>query len=160
MNKKIIDTLYQQLNSYRNDKSKKWKGIALQKAISTIKRCDFEIVASNQVSNLPHIGKGMLKRIDEILKTGTLGDLQLSPQYDTNLIEIFKGITGVGDTKAKKWIDEGYKSIETILPVLMISLATCDHPPGLEPISNKLLLLFINLYFLFNSINLKADLAL
>lgn len=114
MNKKIIDTLYQQLNSYRNDKSKKWKGIALQKAISTIKKCGFEIVASSQVSNLPHIGKGMLKRIDEILKTGTLSDLQQTPHYDTNLIEIFKGITGVGDAKAKKWIDEGYKSIKDI----------------------------------------------
>ena len=48
MNKKIIDTLYQQLNSYRNDKSKKWKGIALKKAISTIKKCNFEIVASSK----------------------------------------------------------------------------------------------------------------
>ena len=77
MNKKIIDTLYQQLNSYRNDKSKKWKGIALtKKQFRQLRSVGFEIVASNQVSNLPHIGKGMLKRIDEILKTGTLSDLQ------------------------------------------------------------------------------------
>jgi DNA polymerase beta len=114
MNKKIIDTLYQQLNAYRQDKSKKWKAIALQKAISTIKKCDFEITSSSQISNLPHIGNGMLGRIDEILNTGTLGDLANVKEYDTELIEKFKGITGVGDAKAKKWIEEGYKSIDDI----------------------------------------------
>ena len=43
MNKLIIGTLLKQLNLYKKDKSKKWKSIALQKAINSIKNLDFEI---------------------------------------------------------------------------------------------------------------------
>ena len=46
-------------------------------------------------------------------------------------------------------------SIANILPFVIILLTTCDQLPGQEPKSNKLLFFFINLNFLFNSINLK-----
>ena len=49
MNKQIIDTLSQQLNLYRKDKSKKWKAIALQKAINSIKGLDFVVKSSADV---------------------------------------------------------------------------------------------------------------
>ena len=40
----------------------------------------------------------------------------------------------------------------------MISDATWDQPPGLEPISIKEVLFDINLNFLLSSMSLKADL--
>jgi len=46
-------------------------------------------------------------------------------------------------------------STDNIFPLAIILVATCDHPPGEDPKSNKLLFFFINLNFLFNSINLK-----
>ena len=54
----------------------------------------------------------------------------------------------------------GLISIATIWPLLLISFEICDQPPGLAPISSKVQLFFINLNFLFSSINLNADLAL
>lgn len=114
MNKNIIDTLYQQLNSYRTDKSKKWKALALQKAINSLKNYDLEIKCGNDVKDLPNIGKGIVARINEIITTGTLTDINKTPDQEIKLIEKFKEITGVGNTKAKSWIKDGYKTIEDI----------------------------------------------
>ena len=115
MNKLIIGTLLKQLNLYKKDKSKKWKSIALQKAINSIKNLDFEIKSSVDVKGIKGIGKGMLSRIDEILTTGTLSDLIDENVIDVNLIEKFKEITGVGDVKAEQWIKSGFKSVNDVL---------------------------------------------
>jgi len=115
MNKLIIGTLLKQLNLYKKDKSKKWKSIALQKAINSIKNLDFEIKSSGDVKGIKGIGKGMLSRIDEILTTGTLSDLKDENVIDVNLIEKFKEITGVGDVKAEQWIKSGFKSVNDVL---------------------------------------------
>jgi len=119
MNKLIIDKLTDQLILYKKDKSKKWKAIALQKAISNLKDVNFEIKNSNDVKDIKGIGNGILKRIDEILNTGTLEDLSttnvLANENSNNLLNIFKNITGVGDVKALEWINLGYSSINDIL---------------------------------------------
>ena len=114
MNKQIIDTLSQQLNLYRKDKSKKWKAIALQKAINSIKGLDFEVKSSADVKGVKGIGKGMLDRIDEILSTGTLEDLA-AESINIDLLNKFKAVTGVGDVKAEQWIKDGFKSINDVL---------------------------------------------
>ena len=114
MNKQIIDTLSQQLNLYRKDKSKKWKAIALQKAINSIKDLDFEIKSSADVKGVKGVGKGMLERIDEILGTGTLEDLA-TETINIDLLNKFKAVTGVGDVKAEQWIKAGFKSINDVL---------------------------------------------
>ena len=49
-------------------------------------------------------------------------------------------------------------SKDSILPDIIICLATCVHPPGEDPISSKLVFFLINLYFLFSSINLNEAL--
>ena len=36
-------------------------------------------------------------------------------------------------------------SMESIFPFLIIWFATCDHPPGADPRSNKLVSFFINI---------------
>ena len=59
--------------------------------------------------------------------------------------------------------DNGEKALEIaedILPDIIIWLTTWDHPPGLEPKSNKLVSFFINLNFLLSSINLNEALDL
>ena len=49
---------------------------------------------------------------------------------------------------------------DNIYPILIIKLAACDHPPGLEPKSNNNEFFFIKPNLLFISINLYADLDL
>ena len=119
MNKSIIDKLTDQLILYKKDKSNKWKAIALQKAISNLKDVKFEIKNSNDVKDIKGIGNGILKRIDEILNTGTLEDLSTTNvsfnENSKNLLNIFKNITGVGDVKAFEWANLGYSSINDIL---------------------------------------------
>ena len=67
------------------------------------------ILKLNQVNiaqeNLEFIGKGIAKRIDEILETGTLDELLKETKEDLAIKE-FKKITGVGPVRAKKWVYE------------------------------------------------------
>ena len=51
----------------------------------------------------------------------------------------------------------GLISVARILPLVISFSATCDHPPGQEPKSNKFVFFLKILNFLFISINLKAD---
>ena len=113
-NEKIIKVLREQVNEYKIDKSMRWKTQALYKAINIISEYNSNITSGDEaVKNITGIGKGIGKRIDEILKTGTLSELGKKKLYLHQLNEL-KTITGVGDTRAKKWIKEGIISVDDV----------------------------------------------
>ena len=117
MNKNIINILSQQVNDYKNDSSKRWKAKALEKALYSIKEYPSKITSGKDVASLKGIGKGIIKRIDEIIKTGTLSGLSMKDSSKNdyiNKIKLFKEITGVGDARAKSWIKSGLNTIEDV----------------------------------------------
>lgn len=126
-NEKIIKVLREQVDEYKVDKSMRWKTRALYKAIRAISEYDGHITSGNEaVKNISGIGKGIGKRIDEILKTGTLNELGEKKIYLCQLNEL-KTITGVGDTRAKKWIKEGIVSVNDVRKAIASKKTTSTH---------------------------------
>lgn len=83
---------------------------SIKKALTVLKKLDFEITDSDQVKNMNDIGTGTLNRITEILNTGTLAELK--NKYDADKqskiegIQTLEGVIGIGSAMAKKLVTE------------------------------------------------------
>ena len=121
MNKKeiIINNLNKLKNIYEKDPNKKWNLKALKNAIYEISKYDKEIVSGTQLKNeINGIGEKIALRIDEIISNGFLKEIS---EYENNNIDYnidyknpFIDITGVGDVRAKKWLETGIKNIDEL----------------------------------------------
>jgi len=87
-----------------------------RKAISTLKGCSQEITSGRQARELPGIGKGIGDRIDEILRTGTLAELNVEKPVDetTRIINELTTVTGIGEANAKKFVEMGVKGVDDL----------------------------------------------
>lgn len=117
MNQKIIEKLEQLLALYKKDSKLKFKYAAINKALGYIKNYPYQITSGECAKkNLPNIGPGIAKRIDEILETGTLQELiTLSSNSEINIINDLKRITGIGDARAKSLLKQGIKSANDLI---------------------------------------------
>jgi len=124
MNKKelIINNLNKLKNIYEKDPSKKWNLKALKNAIYEISKYEKEIISGTQLKNeINGIGDKIAIRIDEIISTGFLKEINENNLLTNILTNIyyenknpFIDITGVGDVRAKKWLNEGIKTIDEL----------------------------------------------
>lgn len=94
--------------------------ISLEKAVNVIINHKEPILNGKEAMKLDNIGKGIGARIDEILTTGTLKELEPLLKYkDTNNIDKIKTelckITGIGEVKAEQLIKMGIKSIDDLI---------------------------------------------
>ncbi len=125
-NKNIIkwfDLLIKQLEFYVDVKTGKDKLIysyklsSITKALRVIEGVKFEITSGSQLKNLNNIGKGSIDRIDEILKTGKLkevNDADISGKHLAYVEELMK-IYGIGRKIAYElYTKHGIKSIEDL----------------------------------------------
>ncbi len=131
----LICGIFQQMKDH-------WKGEhqyrvkAYTGAIDAICMLDYEITSSKDVKGISGIGKRSLDRIDEILTTGKLQELEElnllkqlpfmkienEPSEEELVIAKFKKIHGVGDKIGKKWYNLGYRKI-TDIPINMLTSA-------------------------------------
>jgi DNA polymerase/3'-5' exonuclease PolX len=112
MNKKeiIINNLNKLKNIYENDQSKKWNLKAIKNAIYEISKYDKEIVSGTQLKNeINGIGEKIALRIDEIILNGFLKENNLLINKNP-----FIDISGVGDVRAKKWLEIGINTIDEL----------------------------------------------
>lgn len=116
MNTLIVNKLNELLQYYETDKSLKWKKLALQKALTNIINHPHQIISGDYAKqNIANIGTGIASRIDEILSTNSLEEIQnnsLNPSNDAKTE--LKRITGVGDTRVNKWIEQGIYTINDL----------------------------------------------
>jgi DNA polymerase beta len=80
-----------------------------KKALSIIKKIDFEIKNAVEMEGIPGIGIGTLKRIQEILDTGILSELKTkykikSKQIKIDSIQELTKVIGIGDVYARKLV--------------------------------------------------------
>lgn len=127
----IISKLEELAKIYQLNEDKKWNLRALLIAINAIKKYDGEIISGKHVqSELKGVGEKISKRIDEILKTGTLSELpntsSTSTSTSTNLQNLLL-ITGVGIVKAKKWLSLGIKNINDVKKAINDKLIKSTH---------------------------------
>jgi len=118
MNKKeiIISNLNKLKNIYEKDPSKKWNLKALKNAIYEISKYNKEILSGTQLKNeINGIGEKIAIRIDEIISNGFLKEIN---EYENIIYNETKNpfidITGVGDVRAKKWLEIGIKTIDEL----------------------------------------------
>jgi DNA polymerase/3'-5' exonuclease PolX len=130
---KIMSNLNLLKLEYEKDPSKKWNLKALKTAIVEIAKYDKEIISGEQLKNdINGIGDKISKRIDEIIKTGTLKELSLNTNIISNLnqefVNPFLDITGVGDVRANKWYHElGLKTMDDLKNAIKNNIVKTTH---------------------------------
>ena len=80
---------------------------SMRKGLAIIENYDQEITNGEQLADLKGIGKGIIKRINEILETGKLSEIKTIKQNNSyEIISDLERITGVGPSKAQKLYKE------------------------------------------------------
>ena len=117
---KLIIQLQNSLNDINDNKQAnqiKFKIRNFQKVVRILLNYDNEITDSSQVKDIKGIGPGTLKRIDEILETGTLSEINLEQSSNNNsqskgkILKDLQRITGIGPVKAKKLLNLSKKQV-------------------------------------------------
>lgn len=120
---KWFELLIKQLKFYFDVKTGKekmtysYKISAIEKALEVIKKLDFTIKTAEELKNYKNIGSGSRERIDEILKTGKLSevnDADISGKHLDYVEELMK-IFGIGRVKAYElYTEHNIKSIKDL----------------------------------------------
>ena len=126
-NEHIIQILKKLSKQYRADDKLKWKKKALDKAIHSLNNYDEVIDSGEKALEVKNIGKGISKRIDEIINTGTLAELIDTESPEVKAMKEFKRITGVGNTRAKKWIESGILTINDLKTAFITGKLKSTH---------------------------------
>lgn len=129
MNEKIIKILEKLVKMYEkvlhtlNNQEKNIFGFkikAIKNGINIIKNFKKEIKNADELNGIYGIGKGIMKRVDEIIKTRSLKEIDVienivSHDSKQELIDKLKKIIGIGEINAEKLIEKhNIKSIEDL----------------------------------------------
>jgi DNA polymerase/3'-5' exonuclease PolX len=123
MNREIVDSL-RQLAKFYNLKGDKYRASTFEKAASTIDRkVKEEITLGNykKLLNLPGIGEGVRRRVEELLQTGSLSEMGLvskeakSSPEDIRLFTELTSVYGIGPAKARSLIEQGITSLDDLM---------------------------------------------
>jgi DNA polymerase beta len=93
----------------------RFKSIA--NVIKILKKISFKITKASELENISGIGDRSIERIEEILKTGKLAEIKISPDIDKYLkiIEELDDVIGIGRKKAYELFKEhNIKSIKDL----------------------------------------------
>jgi DNA ligase (NAD+) len=91
-----------QLSDLLKLKGQYFRSRAYQKAIDSIVEYKNDITSTNDIKNLKGVGKTIIGKLDEYVKTGKVKILE---EYKNSPIYIFSNIYGVGPKKAKELVD-------------------------------------------------------
>lgn len=107
---KILNKLY----TIETANKQRFKAIAFKNAIKNIQESNKAVKTLDDLKDIKGIGKGILKRIEEIIETGELEELKDSND-DIDYINEMMRIHGIGPSKAKELVEEHkIKSIEDL----------------------------------------------
>lgn len=127
----IIIKLEKLIELYKEKENKKWNIIAISKVIDSLKKYEGIITSGEQLKkDIKGIGEKISKRIDEILETDNLKELNNSLNNVNNLnnsLNNILDITGVGLIRAKKWIEMDIKNIEDVKNAILEKKIISTH---------------------------------
>jgi len=113
----IIEKLSQLYEIYRRDPEYKFKAKALSTSLPLLNAYQQPILHGKQaMKEIKGVGKGIAERIDEILATGSLAELEEHTERIRKyaVIEELKSITGVGDVRAEEWYSMGLRTVADV----------------------------------------------
>jgi DNA polymerase beta len=130
---KIIESFEKLCELYKKDSSKRFQLKAIQESLFIIKEyAPLEIHSGEEFAqmikekNIKGIGKGTIDRLNEIIQTHSLKELNKENEKN-NIMNLFKTITGVGDKRAEEWYESGYRSISDISQAIYEKKITSTH---------------------------------
>ena len=123
-NKTIIKLLMELGDLLKKEKDF-FRSRALQTASIILREFNEKIENSQQLKGIPRVGKGTIEKVEEILKTGTIKELEdlKNKQKDISseikdpkvqLLEDLESILGIGPVLAKKLIKNGVISLDDL----------------------------------------------
>lgn len=106
-------------NNVEEMENQKYRVQALKRVLGILASLNFEITDIDDVKGIPGIGKNTLKRIKEIMDTGTLkeikGKYSKQKQSKIDSIQELEQIIGVGTASAKRMVVQyGIKSVDDL----------------------------------------------
>ena len=129
---KLLIYVKKQISSTSGDDKKKntFRATQIKKAIDSISEAKFQIISGDQAKKeLKGVGAGTSTRIDEILKTGTLKELEeeIVLTEKDKIINLFTEITGVGEVRANEYYSLGIKTIPQLKKAIKDSIVKSTH---------------------------------
>lgn len=91
-----------------------WRMKAFRQAIGKLRKQDRLIWTSQEARNIG-IGESVAAQVEEIVATGRYRRLEYA-QNDprTQIVKLFTGVHGAGETTAHKWIAQGYRTLDDL----------------------------------------------
>uniref|UniRef100_A0AAY5F1X3 DNA polymerase n=1 Tax=Electrophorus electricus TaxID=8005 RepID=A0AAY5F1X3_ELEEL len=115
LNEGITDFLIELANYERNVNRAIHKYNAYRKAASVIAKYPNKIKSGTEAKKLDGVGAKIAEKIDEFLTTGKLRKLEKIRNDDTSSsINFLTRVTGIGPAAARKFYDEGVKTLEGV----------------------------------------------
>ena len=105
---KAFVAILEQLNKIMMAKGEVMRGRAYQKAIQSLLAVEGPINSAADIKGLKGIGKTIVEKFEEFVKTGTLAVLE---REKNNPLLLFSNVYGIGPKKAKELIEKGIKTI-------------------------------------------------
>lgn len=114
-NAQTIVVLKQMLQYYEQTNNH-WRLCAYRNAINTLSRAPVLITTAEEAEELPHFGKRLAQKLEEVVNTKSLKRLEHARNDPTSqALSLFLGIYGVGITTADKWIAQGFRTLEDLV---------------------------------------------
>ena len=114
-NARTIEVLQQMVDYYERDQDH-WRLTAYRRAITALRKQDRKIMTEKEAFAIPFIGQRLAAKIEEIVWTNKLRRLDnATMEPNTEVLQMFMGIYGVGLKQASKWIGQGYRSMTELL---------------------------------------------
>uniref|UniRef100_A0A6C0BBN3 DNA-directed DNA polymerase n=1 Tax=viral metagenome TaxID=1070528 RepID=A0A6C0BBN3_9ZZZZ len=113
--KQTIITALDTLRKMDFAEKRHFQAVAYQKAIQQLTAFPGEIASSKDVQHLPGLGTKILKKIDEIVETGSLAAAERAkadPAFGA--YELLLNVYGIGPSKAKALIEKGVTTLEKL----------------------------------------------
>jgi hypothetical protein len=108
-----LTKVLEQMEQLEKNSGDHWRSYAYRKAIAALKRHPRKITSAEEAQKVRGIGDKIAKKITEILQTGGLRRLDITDQR-TQAFQLFSQIWGAGPETIKKWIAQGYRSLEDL----------------------------------------------
>lgn len=119
-NKKIVSTLIDLAKVYRASKDV-FRARTYSKAATAIGKYPYPILSGSQLlskkkGGIKGVGKSVAEKIDEIIATSTLSLIEKSSKAlrKEKVLELLRGVHGIGEKKAEELYSKGVRSLEDL----------------------------------------------
>jgi len=106
-----------ELLDIQRSKGEKWRALAYNRAINSLKDFKYRLFVNGSWIRLPYVGDKTVGKINELIETGKIQELEdLKAKFDEQMevTKVFTKVWGAGLVAAEKWYNAGYRSIDEI----------------------------------------------